>query len=225
MAYTWRTSKTGTSASLSCTVTEPTNIAAGDVEFAYFAAGSAVQTIATPAGWTQMFDSGAGTNTRYYLFCVTGGRGGSAPGLVFTISTTTVLEWHTAAFAGANVTADASAAQALTSGRFPDPPSANASTTTDEALAFGFNFNGATWTHPAYTIRSVNTGALDCVLASKDLAASGAEDPAAFGGPPVGNTDIYAVTILYQAPASSDTQEWLPRWAPHRPIRDTNVLY
>lgn len=25
--------------------------------------------------------------------------------------------------------------------------------------------------------------------------------------------------------ASGDTQEWLPRWAPHRPIRDINTLY
>lgn len=212
MAYPWRTSKTGTSASLSCTITEPTSAASGDVEFAVFAMGTPTQTITTPSGWTLLFDSGAGAVSRYYIFCVTGGRGGSAPGLVFTISTTTGLEWHSLAFAGATTTADASAAQAIVNGTNPDPPSASASTTTDEAVAFGFNFAGATWTAPTgYTMRSINTGALDCAVASKDLSASGAENPSTFTGP--GSTsDIYGVTILYKALTAAAQVPYQPQY-------------
>lgn len=32
-------------------------------------------------------------------------------------------------------------------------------------------------------------------------------------------------TDLLASATASDTQEWLPRWAPHRPIRDINTLY
>ena len=200
MAFTWRTSKTGVG-SVSVTIVEPTSAALGDFEFALFAMGAATDTLATPAGWTQLFASGAGTNTRYYVFSVTGGRGASAPGLVFTVTGSGTLEWHCLGVAGSNLVIDASAAQAITTGTTPDPPSATATQGGDEAIAIGFNFAGATWTKPSGydLIRSINTGGLDCVAASKDLTAAGAENPGTFTGPGSSN-DIYAVTILLQAP-------------------------
>lgn len=198
MAYTWRASKEGTVGSASIIVTEPTSAAQGDWEFVLIATGLKTTTVATPAGWSLFGDSGAGVNTRYYIFYVTGGRGGSAPGLTFTASDTSTHEWHCCGVAGSNTVIEASAIQALATTQFPNPPAASASIAGCEAIAIGFNFAGATWGHPTYNaIRSVNTGALDCVAASKDLMVAGSEDPAAFTGPG-GSNDVYAATILLQ---------------------------
>ena len=213
MAYTWRTSQTGSSAGATITVVEPTSAASGDWEFVLISVSSNAITVATPSGWTLFADSGAGANTRFYIFYVTGGRGASAPGLNFTASGGAGHEWHCLGVAGSNVTIDASATQAIATGTNPDPPSATAIQTSDESIAIGFNFAGATWvTQAGYTIRSLNSGGLDCVASSKDLVGSGAENPAVFTGPGAAN-DIFAATILLQAAADGLVayQPWLSR--------------
>lgn len=197
MAYTWRTNKTGSAAGTSIVVTEPTSAASGDWEFVLIATSSNAITVGTPAGWT-LFGTSAGVNTRFYIFYVTGGRGGSAPGLTFTASGGSGHEWHCLGVAGSNVTIDASATAVLATATNPDPPSATATVASTESIAIGFNFAGATWTAPStYSMRSVNTGGLDCAVASKDLVGTGAENPGTFTGPG-GANDVWAATILLQ---------------------------
>lgn len=203
-AFTWRTSKegsTGANNPTSVTVTEPTGIASGDWEFALFSVSSAC-TVTTPSGWTKLGSSQTGAG--YWIYYVTGGRGGSAPTLSFTMSGCTGslgAEWHCLAVAGSNVTIDASTAgTASASGTNPHPPAATATQTTDESIIFGFNFASATttWTAPAgYTVRSIN-GALDCVVASKDLSSSGTETPGAFTGDGTAGA-IWSYTVLLEA--------------------------
>lgn len=205
MAYTWRTSKEGvTGTTTTLTVVEPTGIASGDYEFVVIGTASAAQTVTTPSGWTLVAHPTAGASTGVYVFSVTGGRGGSAPGLNFTLSVNTAgAEWHCLAVGGSNLTIDASAFNAsVASTGSPDPPSATAVQTTDEAIALVMNFagNSASLTPPAgYTMRSVNTSGLDWGVASKDLAASGAENPAVFTGWVNTTSDNWAGTILLQA--------------------------
>lgn len=202
-AFTWRTStRAASTGTTTFSVTEPTGITSGDFEFCTMATNGNGATISTPAGWTQQFTA-AGSNTRVYVFVVTGGRGGSAPTLSF-VSTTTGNEWHCGAFGGSNVTIDASTNGTMltASTTQPDPPAATAVQTTDEAVAFAMNFNGTTATATApsgYTLRSVTAAGLDIAFASKDLAASGSENPAAFAGWGTTANDVWGGTILVQS--------------------------
>lgn len=201
-AFSWRTSKRGTctSSPATCVVTEPTGVASGDWQFAIIAE-ALLCTVTTPAGWTQ-FGTASGTNANFYIYYVTGGRGASAPTLTFTNNGNAAClqgEWHTLGLAGSNVTIDTSATAALiNSSTNPDPPASTANFTNDEAIAIGCNWAGATWTAPGtYTLRSLNTGGLDCAAASKDLSASGSENPATFTGPAAAD-NVWAATILIE---------------------------
>lgn len=216
MAFTWRTSKAGNTGGVQAnfTITEPTSIASGDFEFVVVSGGPGTGTVTTPTGWTKLGDA-AGTNAHFYVFYVTGGRGASAPTLTFTTSGGTGgWEWVSCAVAGSNHTIDASATTTLSTLTNPDAPSATASFTNDEAIAIGFNWTGSgtAWGAPTgYTIRSVNTAGLDEVVASKDLAASGAENPAAFTGGG-GANDTWAVTLLLEnsTPTGGGATTWGP---------------
>jgi hypothetical protein len=201
-AFTWRTSKEAVdgSSTTTMTITEPTGIANGDYEFMVADMPNTTLTLTTPTGWTQVFTA-LGSATRVYVFAVTGGRGASAPTLAFTKSATTNgTEWHSLAFSGSNATIDASGQTTVTTGTTPDPPSATATFTNDEAIAIGMGFSGSStaWTAPTgYTIRSINTAGLDLAVASKDLSASGAENPSTFTGA-AGSNNIWAATILVE---------------------------
>jgi hypothetical protein len=195
---TWRTSKEGTNGSANTfTVIEPTGIASGDFEFVLVSSNTG-SAITTPSGWT-LFGSANGANGKFYIFYVTGGRGGSAPTLVFNGTFTSgSIEWHCLAFTNGSVAIDASATTTLGSRTTPDCPSATAIGTTDESLAIAFQFTGGTWTAPSgYTLRSINTGGLDCMCSSKTLVAAGAENPAAYNA--VASSDTWEATILVGA--------------------------
>lgn len=200
-AYTWRTSSNGVAGTATFSITEPTSAASGDFEFCAMDTPTNATTITTPSGWTLGGTAAAGTNTKFFVYYVTGGRGAGAPTLSFVASASGV-EWQCGGFSGSNATLDATFAQTTnTAGTAPDPPSATAVQTTDEAIAIGGNFSGSSgsWTAPTgYTIRSVNGTGLDLVFASKDLSASGAENPSTFGGA-TGSNDNWGATILVQA--------------------------
>ena len=194
---TWRTSKTGTGLSSNLNLSEPVGAANGDYQIVQLACPHGTPgTIGGTTGWT-LLRSGTGTNGDFYVYVQV--RSG-APTLTWTATGSwTGTEWHYHSFAPpSNKTwsTDTSAQTAVTTGTNPDAPSATASQTGDESVALGFNWAGGTWTAPStYSLRSVNTGGLDCSCASKTLTASGAENPAAFSGGS-GSNDLYAVTVL-----------------------------
>lgn len=171
---------TGTSPSVS----EPTGAANTDMLVAFYlttAAGAPT----FPGTWTSAYN-GSSTNTAWRVGYIQ--RGGSAPSLAFTHTGSIYYELHLMAIQGAaTVTFDAQSTTGsvvTSSTAAPNPTAVIAVAASSLSIAGGFNFGVSgtnTWGAPAgYAIRTLNTGGIDAVMATKSLAAAGSEDPAIF---------------------------------------------
>lgn len=182
MAVTFRSKNEVVGTGTSPTVTEPASAASGDMLLAfYLTTNTGAPTL--PAGWTSIYN-GSSTNTAWRVGYIS--RGGSAPSYAFTHTGNIYREAHVMCVQGATtITFDAQSTtgSVVTSSSLgPNPTAVVAVAASSLAVAGGFNFGtSGTWTAPSgYTLRTLNTGGIDVVMATKSLAASGSEDPAVF---------------------------------------------
>lgn len=166
------------------TLVEPASCAQNDMLVAFYlttAAGAPT----LPASWTTAYN-GSSTNTAWRVGYIQ--RGASAPSYAFTHTGTIYYEVHVLCLQGATViTFDAkgtTGSVTTSTTNLPDPTAVAPVQSTSLAIAGGFNFGfgtSQTWTAPAgYTIRTLNTGGIDAVMATKTLASNASEDPAIF---------------------------------------------
>ena len=186
----------GTGANI--TPAEPAGAAQGDVFVACFI-GEAVGTLGLPAGWTSLYSgtSLSAGNFDYIVGRIV--RGASAPDLTFTCSQGLFRQVTVFAFSGVDNTTPVNASTSVTvQATNPDPPSANATVADTLALAISCHWGGANPFVPpsGYTLRG-NTGNTDIGGATKQLTASGAENPGTFTGP-AGLNDTASFTVLLQ---------------------------
>lgn len=191
MAVTFRSkNEVIATASADSTVTEPASAASGDM-LVTLAIADAGTSLALPSGWTTKY----GPTTQGAFMFVAGyvPRGGSAPNLTFPVTgSSKYREIHVACLQGsAAVSFDSSSAAGAngqsgntTPSHNPDPPSTTAVAASSLAIAGGANYGGSLsggWGTPSgYVIRTNNTAGNDAVMATKSLAAPGAENPAVF---------------------------------------------
>lgn len=183
MATTWRTGTQGNNGSANTvTVTEPGSAALDDYQVLVVTAPAAA-TVNTPAGWAAT-NTQTGTNAKIITFTRTRGAGAGTLTVTGTFGGST-LEWTFASVnVGSTPVVDTSAFQTVAQLTTPDPPSATATGDIDEAIAIGVNWFGANAggaTVPGgYTARTPAAQFQDCRIASKTLAAAGAENPGTF---------------------------------------------
>lgn len=195
MAVSFRSAGTGVNTTITgnSTAGEPAGAVSGDAEIAicvYASGSTTAANVAHPSGWTLLFSGTQGAfkwNIAYVI------RGGSAPTLTWTTAGSSIYrEIKIIGLTGsAALTLDSQSsagASGNASAHNPDPPATTAVQTTSMAVTGGVNFGGASSPGPAtapsgYTLRSDGTvaGGYDGQIATKSLAASGAENPAAFG--------------------------------------------
>lgn len=181
------------------TLTEPTGTASGHVLYLLIFVDNATS-ITTPAGWTLLNNWAAANAVKVSLYRVV--RTGSAPGLsaAITVAGNRGWEWHMSAWRDVNTTTPeaASTYSAPTTGSptNPDCPSVTTTAVNQTVIAFGMGDDGATtlWALAGYTVIStISSG--DIAIAYKQIAAAGAEDPAAFSGSQAGSGRITAGTV------------------------------
>jgi hypothetical protein len=189
VSYRSKSTGVNTTTTGNSTDTEPSGAVSGDALIAYclFASGSSTAANAAhPSGWTLLYSVTQGAfkcNVAYII------RGGSAPTLQWTTAGSSIYrEIQILCLTGAaSITLDAQSAAGTTglSIHTPNPPAVTAIASTSLAVCGGMNFAGYTGVAgpTGYTFRTDTTNGLyDGGMATKSLAASGSEDPAAFGG-------------------------------------------
>lgn len=197
-AFRALSSNTGTGTSF--TMTEPSGAASGDGLLYMNIVGNSHSGYTPPSGWTAVpncnaINLGAFSATCYVYYVL---RGGSAPSLGVSWTTSQYWEWSCWASSGVLNAAnfiDASGAGTPSVGTQPDPPSITTLTTDTLVYALGFNWagwGGAASPPSGYTIRQNGSG-LDHVLASLPKAATGGEDPGTFSA--AGSSDEVGMTI------------------------------
>ena len=184
---THRSSSNNTGSSTGFTATEPTGAASGDGLLLLVLVALAHSSIVPPALWTPVPSCNAldaGTSFTAYMYYLL--RGGSAPALNMSWTTSQYYEWSVHAFPGVVGASfiDASAATASTSTANPDPPSIV--TTTDDTLICAITYtwagfaSGGASPPSGYALRF---GAVDYDHGIATLAkgAAGSVDPGTFG--------------------------------------------
>lgn len=190
------------------TLAEPAGTSSGDLLVALALSGVVTTSLGAPAGWTTI-NSGNSTNTHFRYIASWVARGGSAPSLTWTMSTSDYREVYIIAVTGATTSAlDATGTEAKVGNvnAGPNPPAVTAVDSAALAVALGIQWSGCAtaWAHAAYTIRSNNAAGNDGVVAFRQLSASGSEDPAAFTGQN-GAEDWWAQTITIAPAAGGGT--------------------
>lgn len=182
-AVTFRSKVEFIATGTSPTVSEPASCANGNAEIAfYLTTNTGAPTF--PAGWVSIYNSSS-TNTAWRVGYII--RSG-VPNLGFTHTGSIYYELHIVCLQGAaTITFDANSTTGsvvTSSTAAPNPTAVVAVAGTSMSIAGGFNFGAGglnSWGAPAgYTLRSLNTGGVDVVIATKSLIASGPEDPAIF---------------------------------------------
>lgn len=183
-AVTFRSKSEVVGNGTSPTPTEPSGAASGDALAAfYLTTNTGAPTF--PAGWTSVYNGSSTTSAWRVGYII---RGGSAPSYAFTHTGNIYREIHVACLQGAAaITFDASSTTGsvvTSTTALPDPTAVSPVAATSMSICGGFNFGfggSQTWVAPAgYAIRTLNTGGIDAVMATKSLASNASEDPAIF---------------------------------------------
>lgn len=164
---------------------EPSGAVVGDFFLGLALTESAAPSLTRPTGWT-VIPSASGLAAgafRYDLSWIV--RGASAPALTWTCAAV-YREAFVLRLTGVDTTnpIDSSAVSTIGTLNNPDPPSTTAvdAAAFAVAVAIGWNGSATAWAHAVYTIRSNNAAGNDGIMATRQLSASGAENPAAFTG-------------------------------------------
>lgn len=170
------------------TGTEPTGTAQNDFLFALFAVGAAATAVALPALWTPLRGPAlVGSAFRYVVGYIV--RGAAAPSLDFTWAGASGIynELQVLRFSGNDTVSpiEATSAGAVSgTGATTNPPAATAVNVGGMAVAWAIQWQGlgsAGGAPAGYTMRSRASLGDDSIIATKAIAATGAEDPAAMG--------------------------------------------
>lgn len=190
------------------TATEPSGTASGDLLIATYAVDSPGGTPGIPTGWTSLWSGASfGTHFRYNICYIV--RGGSAPSLTFTLTGSQYRELSILGLSGVDGTTPIDSSSTVVSVGstiiLPDPPATTAVDSAAMAVVLMVFWGGAPasggWTAPTnYTIRAT-TGSAGYGSATRQLAASGSEDPGKFGGSPIGSDDGVTMTLTLKPSA------------------------
>jgi hypothetical protein len=202
MAVAFQTKSETVASTANASVTEPSGTTTNDFLLGLFVIENNATAFTAPASWTQLFTgsstgSGAGS-FGYWLGWIV--RGGSAPSYAFTHAAI-YREWHVLRFNGNDaaspIDSSANVASSTLNPYNPDPPSTTAVDSAALAVAGGVGWAGSSagWAHAVYTMRTRNTAGDDAMMATRQLAASGAENPAAFSGATAGSVPGWAFTL------------------------------
>lgn len=172
-------SGTGTSV----TGTEPTSAASGDALVALYIVDKGFSP-ALPASWISLYTVASASQFDVKVGYII--RGAGAPSYAFTHTGSHFRELYLMALQGSGgpVTFDSqsSAGSTYTSNATPNPPSTTALASSSLAVAVWAHWHGSTgtgWALSTYTVRvGAGAGGPDAGMATKSLAAPGAEDPA-----------------------------------------------
>lgn len=236
MAVTFRNATALIGSGTSPTGTEPSGTASGDVLVAFIEVDTA--DVTAPAGWTNLVGGQVTqATTRFLVSYIV--RGGSAPSLVWTFTGSVFRELHIIGLqtSGGTITLDSQSAAGGkgtdgASTTQPNPPATVASASSSLSVCGGNQTIaaaiGAAVAPSGYTLRSLNTAAVDTAMATKALSASGSEDPGAFSGFSAGGTHDWwhgFTATFTDVAASSDTQEWRGTYPPARRTGTVNITY
>lgn len=172
----------GTGTGTSFTGTEPTGSANDDIHLYFILVEDTHSNFSINASWTNIFTTDVGPFTfRVYWL-----RRSGAPSLGISWTTSRYYEWVLIATSGAVASGspiDASAAGTPTTVQDVDPPAVTLVTNETLVYAVGTNWSGygTTAAPSGYTNRFSPGTSFDQVIASKAVASSGSENPAAFG--------------------------------------------
>jgi hypothetical protein len=203
--------KTGTGAG-SGAVTEPAGCTSGDVEIALTLTVSSATSLTRPASWTNLYN-GTSTTPKFDYDVSWIARTGSAPSLTWTWTGSVYYEVHILCISGADTSAiDGSSTLAGGASGNPqssivDPAAVTVATTNAFSVAIGVHWNGSapSWiapATPAYTMRSDNTSGNDGMMATRQLTATGSENPDGFDSAGGVADDWIAVLVVFKEAAA-----------------------
>lgn len=229
----------GAAAGTDAVGTEPSGTVQNDVMVALVECDGNGRSITAPSGWTQLFTGTGGTSFSYWLGYIV--RGASAPALTWTWSPTgsTWRELVIATFSGVDTASpiDASAQASVTTTASPNPPAVTAGDAAALAIAVCNLWAGSGaggWTPPSgYTIRNNNAAGHETGMATKQLSATGSEDPGTFTNGASSDTAWAATVTLTPAAvqqlrpdADTDVASWAttPLWSKLNDQSDATVV-
>lgn len=178
----FRSVSNDTGASTGFTVTAPTGFVDTDVALLFTLVENPHSAFTINASWTQIFATDVGPFT-YRVHWL---RRSGAPNFAVSWTTSRYYEWVCIASSGCVTSGspiDVSAAGTPGTTSIVDPPSVTINTAETLAYAVGTNWAGygVTAAPTGYTNRFSPAAAYDQIIASKTLAAAGAENPDGFG--------------------------------------------
>jgi hypothetical protein len=210
-------SSTSINPGTSVTPSDPSDGASGDVYIGFWLGESAITNLARPSGWTLIVDGTTGVNMDYDVSYVV--RGGSAPNLTWSWTSSSYAEVYVLRFTGvdtanpidaqaASVFVDNTAVQGNTRAASDiDPPAMTTNTANTMAIALAAHWSGFTgaWTPPTnYDLRG--TSHFMGMIATRSLAAAGSEDPDEFFTNNTFSDDAFAFTFALREAVS---RRWL----------------
>jgi hypothetical protein len=222
MSVTFRSKNEDVNTAQNASVSEPAGAAIDDLLFAVMGVTPAGGVPVPPAGWTQLFGTGSESPSDFRVCIAWIRRTGSAPSYAFTTSASAYRELHVFCFTGVDWTKTNPFEDTAwwkwntTDTSNPDPPAVRAGNSDGLAVAVVMDWAGSGsggWAGPTgYTIRSRNTVSDDVSVATKQLGASGVEDPAAVTGRlAAGSSTKAAASVIIRA---STPPAELQRFAP-----------